>query len=73
MRVIWNGMCDPTLHLIGITLLLIGIGSMLDIYGPSSQESGPVKRCRVCLFYHYKANLHCNHRHLIVASQKPTD
>ena len=73
MRVIWNGICDPTLHLIGIALLLVGMGSVLDLNGLSSGESGPVKRCRVCVRYHDNADLQCVYRHLIVASQNPTD
>ncbi len=73
MRVIWNGICDPTLHMIAIALLLMGMGSVFGINGPSSRESGPVKRCRVCLFYHINADMPCVHPHLNVASRNPTD
>ncbi len=73
MRVIWNGMCDPTLHVIAIALLLTGMGSLLDLDGSSSRGSGPIKRCRFCVCYHYSANTLCVHPRLIVASQNPTD
>jgi len=73
MRVIWNGMCDPTLHVIAIGLLLTGMGSLLDMDGASPRESGPINRCRSCLCYHYRANTLCVQPRLVVASQDPTD
>ena len=71
MRVIWNGICDPTLHVIAIALLLTGMGSVLTLDGSSGRESGPIKRCRFCVRYHYNANTRCVLPHLVVASQEP--
>ena len=73
MRVIWNGICDPTLHMIAIALLLAGMGSFLDRKGLSSVESGPLKRCRICVRYHDYGDLQCVYRHHIVASRNPTE
>lgn len=72
MRVIWNVLCDPTLHVIAIALLLAAMGSALGLDGSRLEESSPPKRCRFCLFYH-DADPQCAHPRLIVASQGPTD
>jgi hypothetical protein len=73
MRVIWNGICDPTLHVIAIAMLLTGLGSMLNLEGSSRGETGPVRRCRVCAHFHYDANTPCDRPHLVLASRNPTD
>jgi hypothetical protein len=73
MRVIWNGLCDPTLHVIAIAMLLAGLGSMLNLEGSSRGESDPVRRCRFCAGYHYNASTPCENPHLVVASRNPMD
>lgn len=73
MRVIWNGMCDPTLHLIAIALLLTGMGSMFNLNGSSSRVSDRIKRCNLCDLCHYDADHQCVPPNLIVASQNPID
>jgi hypothetical protein len=73
MRVIWNGICDPTLHVIAIAMLLAGLGSMLSLDGSAGRETGPIRRCRVCTHFHYNANTPCENPHLVVASLNPTD
>jgi len=73
MRVIWNGICDPTLHVIAMALVLTGLGSMLTLEGSSGREVGPIQRCRFCIRYHYDANTPCDRPHLVVASQYKTD
>lgn len=73
MRVIWNGMCDPTLHLIAIALLLAGMGTVSDISGSSGRESGPIRRCSRCIRLHYGPELRCVDPDLIVASRNTTD
>lgn len=72
MRVIWNGICDPTLHVVAIALMFTGLASVLNFDGSSSQESIAVNRCRLCLSY-YSADTHCAHPFLFVASENPTD
>ena len=60
MRVIWNGMCDPTLHVIAIALLLvgdgIGVGPQRVIVARvrSHQEVPPL-----LIAIHYDANPQC--------------
>ncbi len=73
MRVLWNGMCDPTLHLIAIALLLTGMGSIWNLDGSSGGETGPIKRCRFCLSYHDHTDTKCTRPQLIVASKNPAD
>lgn len=73
MRVFLNGMCDPTLHLIAIALLLAGMISLIDRNEFSRGESGPIKRCRVCVSFHDDADAPCTRPQLKVASQNFTD
>ena len=73
MRFIWNGMCDPTLHVIAIALLLAGIASQLDLDGSSLRDVGPIKKCLSCTCYHYNKKHHCVQPRLTVASQNRTD
>ena len=73
MRFIWNGMCDPTLHVIAIALLLAGIVSQVDLDGSSLRDVGPIKKCLSCSHYHYNQGAHCDTPRLTVASQDPRD
>ncbi len=73
MRVLWNGMCDPTLHLIALAFLLMAMGAVLDFKGTSSGEAVPIKRCRFCVRYHYKPGMQCSDPTLHMALRHKTD
>jgi hypothetical protein len=72
MRMLWNGLCDPTLHLIVFAFLIVGTISALGLDESSWRGSDAVKRCRACLLYHGSENSPCPSPAIKLASHTRT-
>ena len=73
MRVIWNGICDPTLHVIAIALLLTGMGSVLTLNGSSAARVWSHQEVPLLHTLPLQCGYAVRRPHLVVASQNPTD